>query len=456
MKVLFVNVPNLRRDESGNITAVGPNAGSRWPWTGMTPGCYAPLPFYMMFAASYLQAFGKEVHVLDFVAMQAWHPQQWLALIDQHPSDVVVLEISQPVKKDVLQLAQMIRGNVVLVGPHCASDAEGLSKERNISHVVVGEYELPLLKICRGEGAKIQKYDHVDNLNEANGKPWHPYRDLSLIQEYYEPTIDTPKVQLTVDSSRGCFAKCHYCQWPSVMNNRTYRARAVPVVMDEIKTAIRHVAMSNRPLGATWMTMKNNPYEKRDVKSILFDDDTWGVGGGRVQAMCVGLKEIGLPWSAMTRLDIHKPEQYDLMFDSGAVALRAGIESFQPHVVETTNGYRDAKKQYEMLKYVLGRFRGIEVHLTSMKNMPGQSEGDRAKDEAIFAEMKLLAETNGNRLHYQTSTCIPFPGTDLYNAMKHAGHGAVLDRADYNGTTEDPTLAQTVREFTIPLTVKGK
>lgn len=458
MRVLFINIPNTRRVD-GRVAAVGPQAGSRWPWTGMTPGCYAPYPFYLGFCVTYLQAHGIEADIFDGVAEQAWFPELWQERPNIGAADIVVYEISMPVAQDVLEEARKThtRGKkVVLCGPHCAYAGEELAALPYVDHVIIGEYEIPMLKICGGDKAKVFRYEHVEDLDHVNGKVWHPFRDWRVMAEYYEPTVNTPKVQLTVMTSRGCFAKCSYCAWPKTMNNRTYRARSAEVVLDEITTAIFDAPKSGRKLGQTWMRAeKNNPNQQALVRSILFDDDTAFIGVPRTRALCDGLKNLNLPWSAMTRLDIHKPEIYDLMFDSGAVAIRAGVESFQQHVVDRTNGSRDCKKQYDALHYIAGRYRNIEIHLTSMRDMPGQTEADWIKDQDTFRELQARAEAHGNAFHWQISRTMPFPGTDLYNQMVAAGHGEALAKADYNGTTEDPGLNKLVREF-VPLSVKGK
>lgn len=457
MKILFVNLPNIKQDAAGNVIEVGPQSGSRWPWRGMTPGCYAPVPFYITFCVSYLHAFGIECDFVDCVAEGRWHPSQW-PIYCNTSADAIVFEVSMPIIKYALKEAEeakFLGKRVVLCGPHCASASEELAALPYIDHVIIGEYEVPMMEIANGSTQKIFRYQHVDNLDMANGKIWHPYRDPRLFSEYFEPTCNTGKSQLTLYTSRGCFAACKYCSFPKTMNNRTYRARSAPVVIDEIHTAIASAKASGLKLGNTWTwgDGKNTPDQTNEIRSILFDDDTAFVGVERTKELLAGLKAIGLPWSAMTRIDIHRPELYDLMMDAGMVALRAGIESFQQHVVETTNGFRNAKKQYEMLHYLTGRFTGKEFHLTSMRDMPGQTEADWQKDQEIFNELKARAEQHGNKFHWQVSRTVPFPGTDLYDEIVAAGHKKILDAYDYNGTGGETELNRIVRTH-LPLATR--
>lgn len=459
MKVLFVNPPNTRRDAGGNLLEVGPNAGSRWPFLGITPGCYAPMPMYLSFATSYLRAFDIDAHLLDCVAEKRWHPLAWN--IGDHNPDIVVYEVSKPVLSDVLMMAKLSHNNgrkVVLCGPHCASDAERLAALSYVDHVIVGEYELPMLEICHGGKEKIYRYLHVDDLNMVEDKPWHPYRPVSTLAEYYDPSEDTPKCQLWVMTSRGCAFHCNYCQWQKVLNNKTYRARSVEAVEAEILDAIASVQDSARLLADTWITAKNKPTDEVRVRSLFFDDDTWNLGGSkRINAMCEMLKRVNLPWTMLGRLDVHGLDLFDLMVESGCVGMRFGVESFCQKALDMTGGKRNATKQYDAAKHILSRHRGLELHFTSMRDMPGQTEADWLADGVVFDELRRIGEGNGNKVHYQISHEMPFPGTDLEEQLRAAGHGAMLDAADFNGNgSKDGTeLNRVVREF-VPLTIGRK
>ena len=61
--------------------------------------------------------------------------------------------------------------------------------------------------------------------------------------------------------------------------------------------------------------------DKYGYKSIFFDDDTFNVGNERVGKLCDELKEIGLPWTMMGRLDCSPTWLYDKMVDSGCIGI---------------------------------------------------------------------------------------------------------------------------------------
>ena len=118
MKILFVNPPNIRSETSntkndfaikefiipnllskikwsekffkslqyffglGRGVRYGVRAGSRWPFTMDQPlSDYAPYPFFMGYAASYLKENGFEVNILDAVVEMEHNYQSFLEKI---------------------------------------------------------------------------------------------------------------------------------------------------------------------------------------------------------------------------------------------------------------------------------------------------------------------------------------------------------------------------------------
>lgn len=448
--MLLVNIPNVAAD------GTGPNAGSRWPWRlprlwpstkafpqGQFVNTYAPYPFFMGYGVSYLRDAGVDADMVDFMALRMFDPIQWQAELTKRWAPVMVFELATPTAAIVLAMAkwanESLAARIVLVGPHCAASANELLKLPWVTAVVKGEYDLPLLALANDSPRRLFSYEHAENIDTLpSGANWVPYRDLAYLHEYYEPTMQTPVTQLCISESRGCKFACKYCSFPKTMNNRQYRQRRVDLVLDEICSVIASAAGTAFP-----------------IRSLLTDSDTFNIGRERFRQFCAGFGEIGLPWSFMGRLDVSTMDDFDHAVKSGCVGMRFGIESFQQHVLDRTNGGRLGAKQYENAKGILSRFKNMEFHFTSMRDMPGQTESDWAKDQEIFAELRRIGEATGNRIHHQISRCMPFPGTDLHAEMVAAGHGELLEQSGYNGTDCETPLSKAVREL-VPLTVGGK
>jgi len=469
MNILFANIPFIKYDAQGNIYT-GPNAGSRWPWTEPGITSYACFPFFMAYAANYLIRHGVDAKFYDGVALKHWNYALVKESIAKYKPDILFLETSTPLYRTIREFAIWAKENfssrIVLTGPHIQAYANELIKEPFVDHCVVGEYEKPALDIVlkQDKARLIYIYDHLEDINLLNGENFLPFRPTDYLYDYYEPTMNTPRPQLAVSTSRGCPFKCTYCQWPKVMNNGQYRTRLpelviaeIQMVIDEYKARPRTVSdairNSVRSLKAVVRGRRDpasglkNALRDDDggIQSILFDDDTWNLGTKRITELCKGLKKIGLPWTMMGRIDTCSLEIYDLMVDNGCVGMRFGVESFNQRLLDNTKKNMNAQKSYETIKYLITRFSNMEFHFTTMKNLPGETTEDWENDLRILNELKELGAKSNNVIHWQTSDCIAFPGTELWEEMVASGKADELRNFDvYDGS---PHNSQNLAEF---------
>lgn len=432
MKILFANIPFIKHIDGQLYT--GPNAGSRWPWTGRgTLGAYAPFPFWLGYAARYVQSHGFETYFYDGVALR--HNSLELSkqtILDLNP-DIIFYDVATPTFPIIDPIAKEIKTKTgcrnVYCGPHMKSYAADCITYDHIDHCIIGEYDIPALDICQKlDSAKsIYKFEHLKNIDSLpNGDNFTPFRPMDYIQNYYDPSMSTPIVQLTISTSRGCPFKCTYCQWPNVINNGQYRSRSPEMVIDEIKS-IKNLLGEN-------------------LRSIFFDDDTWNLGKTRIEKICDGLKDIGLPWTMMGRIDTSKTELYDKMVDSGCVGMRFGVETFNQQLSDNVKKHMNTKLAHDNLKYLVTKFYNMEFHFTTMKNLPGEKNNSWQDDQAKLIELQQIAKNNNNIVHWQISDCIPFPGTELWEELVSEGHGESLKNFSmYDGSPEhNGVLAKTV------------
>lgn len=433
MKVLLINVPFIKH-VNGQIHT-GPNAGSRWPWT--MPGAsfhgYAPYPFYMANAVTWLRHHGIQADLYDGVAERHADVETVKKAITDYRPSIAVFDVATPVYPLITEVAMHVKNTiesmVVFGGPHMKAYGEECKQLPFVDQCIIGEYEVPLLDIAQRypNGKGIYRYEFVPDINLLpDGSNFMPYRDPSKLGLYYDPSMLTPRTQLQVSASRGCPFKCTYCQWPNTLNGGNYRGRRPDVVLDEIR-------YMKKVLG-------------NGLGSIFFDDDTWNLGNKRIVEMCKGLKEIGLPWTMMGRIDTSSHEVFDAMVDAGCVGMRFGIESFNQQLVDNAKKNLNTKVTYDNIKYLLTRYRGMEFHFTTMKNLPGSTPADWEKDKQILADLIKLGVGNGHNVHYQNSDCIPFPGTELWEELVQLGHGEKLKNFRmYDGhPANDTTLIQTI------------
>lgn len=408
MDVLFTNPPNVRW-RRGQIF-YGCRAGSRWPWSSPNgPTEYACFPFFMAYACATLQEHGVEAHLYDTLVRQEFDYGPYIDRVREMAPQIVVIETSTPTIDIDLSLARRFAyfSEVALSGPHATIFADDLIKFPYVRYVLKGEYELSSLAMWKTRAPGI--YDHIA-FDDVDKSPY-PYRDPEVINGYWEPTMQTPRPQLQVYASRGCPFKCTYCMWPKVMYNRQFRARKPKAVADEIRYCISSFGS----------------------KSILFDDDTFNIGTERISALCDELSSIGLPWSMMGRLDTSPEWLFDKMVDSGCTGMRFGVETFSEKIQKNIKKDLDTDKAISMLRYLKQKHPNMPIHITTMHNLPGENSEDRKYNWSVIKE---LGFDDLNQIHnHQLSTCIPFPGTELYEQLDAMGFGEQLrDFYAYDGS----------------------
>jgi radical SAM superfamily enzyme YgiQ (UPF0313 family) len=218
-------------------------------------------------------------------------------------------------------------------------------------------------------------------------------RDFNGAQNIYDGTMPTPRPQFITYASKGCPFSCVYCLWPHTMYNHRCSLRNPKIVAQEIKQNLR----------------------KCDYKSIFFDDDTFNIGNERISELCDYLKEIGLPWTMMGRLDTSPNWLFDKMVECGCVGMRFGVETFNIDVLKKINKKLERINFKETIEYISNKYPNIYIHLTMMKNLPGQTAAMHQKDMRILEEMGYTR--CDVRRSYQLSSCAPFPGTKLYEDL---------------------------------------
>lgn len=441
MKILFFNQSFIEYRDGHMWT--GPSAGSCWPHTSPGLYSYVPFPFFLANATSYLRAHGFDADMYDMWAYRItdiafarnaikfmFNPKM-LVIECNTPNIVQLLETAEWCKRE-------IGCKIVLVGPHIHACTDSLLELPYVDHVVAGEYDLACLKIAQGDTRRKITHEYVADIDTANGKPWHPYRDPHVLRNYCDPSMISTPTQLQVNTSRGCNYSCTFCSWPATMYRRRH-ARKAETVLDEIRQVVA----------------------EHDIRSIFFDDEMFNAGDpARLETLARGLKELQIPWSFMGRIDTSKPEQFEMFVECGCVGMRLGLESTHRHLLDRVNKRLDPVKAAETSHWLVTHFRGLHFRFLTMTDLPGETPEEERQDRDYFEQLASLGRAMGNRVDVQYAKCIPLPGTPMWHDLQRAGEGGKM--GEFSEYTPLPAAASPLAArlntygAVVPLTVGGK
>jgi anaerobic magnesium-protoporphyrin IX monomethyl ester cyclase len=395
-KVLLVNLP-----WRGTKYAV--RAGVRWAHTFDKESVvsFRPFPFIMACAAALLEKKGHSVKVIDALA-ESMSEQEFYREIAEFRPDFIVAETSTPSYSNdiyfVSQLKKRGNGKIVLTGQHATAMPDEIAKEnKEVDHVLVGEYEYLLLNLVEGKakGRVIRPKKLVD----IDTIPW-PARHMFKMSLYNEAFCRAyPNMQFMF--SRGCYYRCSYCNTHLMCNGYNYRARDAKDMLAEIKFCIA----------------------RYHPKELYFDDD---LINGDLKALEAFLdlkikEDVRIPFTAMAHLNF--PEALlEKAKRAGCVGLKFGVESASNDVLRKLG--KGITTELAVRTITKCKKLGIRTHLTYAIGLPGDTE------ETIKATIKF-ARKYGD--HYQISLASPFPGTELYKMAEQNGWLRVKSLQDYNG-----------------------
>jgi radical SAM superfamily enzyme YgiQ (UPF0313 family) len=392
-------------------------AGSRWPFTHLVAsrpdhwrqGDYLPYPFFMGYAATYLQRNSdSDVTFRDSIALRESYKSYYKYLSNSR-YDFIFLETAAPSWEHDATVIRRIRelqphSKIVITGPICAASAEQILNDYPVHACIRGEYEKGSVRVLNGESGIID-YDFLTR-EEMNSAPF-PYYDKVHATRYWDGLPVGQKFpHAHVWTSRGCPFKCVFCVWPATMTGNDPDGTGTRTVRqytaDYVEAFVRELL------------------DRYGFESIYLDDDTFNLGDNHVKSICRVMDSIGIPWSAMCRTDTIKLETWRVMKESGCFGVKLGFESGNQWVLDKiVRKSLDLEQAREVVAEIKGL--GMTVHGTFTYGLPGETE-EQMMDTKRYAK-SLGCDS------IQESGCAVIEGTPLHTLAS----GMTLDK--YEGAT---------------------
>lgn len=376
-------------------------------------GCYPPLG--ILYVAGAIEKAGvHEAHVIDCVAEALDHGQLEERIRKLSPDVVGIQAITFSIVDayDTARLVKRIDSSipVVMGGPHVNLFPEETLSLPEVDYLLLGEGENninPFLDaierkrdlfsvpgVVYGDSEEIIRYGPPNPLIEDMDSLPMPARRL-LNNELYSSVLGKGKRQTTIMSSRGCPAKCIFCDRPHL--GKKFRYRSAENVVSEMQSCV----------------------ERFNIDEFFFYDDTFNINRERVFDICKAIIERKLKtfWDIRARISNVDREMLAALREAGCGRIHLGIESGNKKVLKILKKGVDLDKARDVFRWC--REEGIESLAYFMIGSPG--EGRKEIQDTINYALSIDCDY----IHVAVTT--PFPGTELYRMGLDTG----LFKTDY-------------------------
>jgi radical SAM superfamily enzyme YgiQ (UPF0313 family) len=370
-------------------------------------GYYPPLG--LLYVAGAVERAGShEVHVIDCAAERLENGQLADRIRCLHP-DVVGIQALTFSLVDFNNTAALVKqaassAPVVAGGPHANLFPEETLALENVDYVLLGEGENninPFLEALSGQRdpASVPGICYRDSDGGVRRGPPNPLIDdldalpdparHLLRNELYASVLGRGSRLTTIMSSRGCPAKCVFCDRPHL--GKRFRSRSARNVVDEMQSC----------------------REDFGVDEFFFYDDTFTIDRQRVFDICGEIKARGLElaWDVRTRVASIDREMLEVMAETGCKRVHLGIESGNRQVLRAMRKGLDLARAREAFRWC--RQTGIESLAYFMVGSPGEGPPE------IRDTLRFALSIDCDYVHVSVTT--PFPGTELYRMGLDSG-----------------------------------
>jgi len=216
-------------------------------------------------------------------------------------------------------------------------------------------------------------------------------------ENYAKPRFDLmegrPYNRVTVQTSRGCPIACEFCA-ASLRITSSFQQKPVDLVMDELRSATQ---------------VFDNPF-------VEFADDNTFINKKWGKALLRQMEPLNLRWFTETDISVaDDPELLDLMARAGCKQILIGLESPSQSGLLDLDPHNWKAKRFDNYLSAITRIQaaGITVNGTFVLGLDSHTN-------AVFAELRDFIRTS-NLIEVQLTVQTPFPGTPLFERLKHAG-----------------------------------
>lgn len=317
---------------------------------------------------------------------------------------VAIMSSTQSFRQDVATFKAIKEAKpdikTVLFGSHPTFMPKFCAQESAIDYVVVREPEETLRQLFRALvdgtpvddmlGLGLRLADGMIRINPH--RPFTPMNDLPIPDrtllprdaDYFNPVVKRIPYT-TMQTSRGCPAKCNYCTAPTFYGNKT-RVRSAEKVIEEMQEI--------RRLG---------------YREIFFRDETFSAYKGRNFTIYESMKreKLDFTWIANARVDMIDEESMRAMRDAGCHMLKFGVETgVDEMLIRYKKGTTTEQAEWA---FRTAREIGLDTHAHIIFGGPEETLDTIRETISFVKKIRPSTATFG--------ILTPYPGTEIFDIV---------------------------------------
>lgn len=358
-------------------------------------------PLDLAYMSAILEENGVECMMRDYpVENAAWHDVEE-DIKRFAPSMLIIYTTITSVKEDLraCKIAKGINADIVTIakgGDTTIMPAERLELCKDLDIAIISEPEMTMLEIAQGLSLKDIKgicYRENGMIVKTPRRPFienldilpFPSRHLLDQSKYVRP--DTGEILTTIQSSRGCPAKCIYCL-SRIVAGADLRLRSPKNVVDELEHCVREY----------------------NIRNFFFRADTFTWDKEWVITVCKEIikRKLDIQWVANSRSNTVDDERLIWMKKAGCWLVSFGVESGNQHILDMTQKGITLEQSREALR--LAKKNNLKTFVTFLIGMPWDTK------ETIMQTFDFAREIDGD--FFEVILPFPFPGTKYYEIAK--------------------------------------
>lgn len=388
----------------------------------------------LAYIAAVLEEAGHEVRLLDMDA-DAVTRDKLTEILRDSPPGLVGITATTPVIKKAIQIAETVKeftsAKTVLGGVHPTLRPEETAAHEAVDFVVRGEGEATTLELVeaiehkrdlsgvRGlvfkEGGKVIVNQVRELIGDLDALAF-PALGLFRNQSYtYPDALMHPTFPIV--TSRGCPAKCTYCNTKN-LHGRGFRYRSAKNVVDEIEGLI----------------------DDFGAREIHFWDDNFTTNKKRVfeirdEILRRGIKTL-FAFPNGIRVDYVNTEILGALKEMGCYSIAFGVESGSQRVLDRVQKGTTLKRVEEA--FASAREAGLEIWAFFMLGLPGEDE------TTIMETIRFAKKLDPDIAKFHLM--VPYPGTEVHDELLSEGLITDIEYENYGIHTRPvhrlPTLSE--------------